>query len=78
MTVDPKRVQAVFLMAVEYHGADDRAGVLDRECATDLELRQRVLALLRSHDEPDRFLDQPIVPPTRPSWANLPRPDGVA
>jgi eukaryotic-like serine/threonine-protein kinase len=78
MPVDPKRVQAVFLMAVEYQGAGDRAAVLDRECATDLELRQRVLALLRSHDEPDRFLDQPIVQPTRPSWASHARPDGVA
>ena len=45
---------------------------------TDLELRQRVLALLRSHDEPDRFLDQPIVQANGPSWANLARPDGVA
>ena len=62
MPIDPKRVQAVFLMAVEYQGAGDRAAVLDRECATDLELRQRVLVLLRSHDEPDRFLDQPVVP----------------
>jgi eukaryotic-like serine/threonine-protein kinase len=78
MPVDPKRVQAVFLMAVEYQGAGDRAAVLDRECATDLELRQRVLALLRSHDQPDRFLDQPIVQPTRPSWASHARPDGVA
>ena len=46
--------------------------------AADLELRQRVLALLRSHDEPDRFLDQPIVHATGTSWANLARPDGVA
>jgi hypothetical protein len=54
MPVDPKRVQAVFLMAVEHQGPVDRAVILDRECATDPELRQRVLALLRSHDEPDR------------------------
>ena len=33
MPIDPKRVQAVFLMAVEYQGAGDRAAVLDRECA---------------------------------------------
>jgi serine/threonine protein kinase/tetratricopeptide (TPR) repeat protein len=78
MPVEPKRVQAVFLMAVEHQEPANRAAVLDRECATDLELRQRVLALLRSHDEPDRFLDQPIVRPTPPSWANLARSDGAA
>jgi hypothetical protein len=44
MPVDSKRVQAVFLMAVEHQDHADRASVLDRECATDLELRQRVLA----------------------------------
>ena len=42
MPVDPKRVQAVFLMAVEHRDPADRAAVLDRECATDLELRRRV------------------------------------
>ncbi|HEX3449582.1 MAG TPA: serine/threonine-protein kinase, partial [Isosphaeraceae bacterium] len=77
MPVDSKRVQAVFLMAVEHEDDADRASVLDRECATDLELRQRVLALLRSHDEPDRFLDQPIVRSTPPLWANLSRFDGA-
>ena len=47
MPVDPKRVQAVFLTAVEREDPVHRATVLDRECATDPELRQRVEALLR-------------------------------
>ena len=78
MPVDPKRVQAVFLAAVEHQSAAERAAVLDRECATDLELRQRVLALLRSNDEPDRFLDQPVVGPAVRSLANFARPDNGA
>jgi serine/threonine protein kinase len=78
MPVDPRRVQAVFLLAAELENADDRAAVLDRECASDLELRRRVLALLHSHDEPDHFLDQPIVRPVPPSWSELARRDGVA
>ena len=41
-----KRVQAVFLSAVECHDPAARAAVLDRECSTDAELRQRVEALL--------------------------------
>ncbi|MFO0810621.1 MAG: serine/threonine-protein kinase [Gemmataceae bacterium] len=58
MTVDPKRVQAVFLAAVEAAPAADRAAVLDRECGADPELRKRVQALLQAHDEPDSLLDR--------------------
>jgi eukaryotic-like serine/threonine-protein kinase len=78
MPVDPKRVQAVFLAAVEHQSDTDRAAILDRECATDVELRQRVLALLQSHDEPDAFLDAPFVGSADRSLANLARPDGGA
>ena len=42
MPLDPKRVQAVFLSAVECHEPAARAAVLDRECSTDAELRRRV------------------------------------
>jgi len=76
MQVDPKRVQAVFLAAVEHKDPADRAAVLNRECATDVELRQRVEALLRSNDEPDRFLDRPFVGPAARSLAYVGRPDG--
>ena len=78
MPVDPKRVQAVFMAAVGHESAAQRAAVLDRECATDAELRRRVLALLRSSDEPDRFLDQPVVGPAVRSLAEFIRPDGGA
>jgi hypothetical protein len=39
MPVDPKRVQAIFLAAIDYQNAADRAAILDRECASDVELR---------------------------------------
>jgi serine/threonine protein kinase/WD40 repeat protein len=55
---DPKRVQAVFLQAVELPSAN-RASVLSCECGDDRELRQRVEALLQAHDEPDSFLEKP-------------------
>ncbi|HEY7308011.1 MAG TPA: tetratricopeptide repeat protein [Gemmataceae bacterium] len=58
MPVDPQRVQAVFLAAVEAGNVTARAAVLDRECGADSELRQRVEALLKAHDEPDSFLDE--------------------
>ncbi len=67
MPVDPNRVQAIFLAAVEYSTPADRAVILDRECSTDQELRQRVESLLKANDQPDRFLDQPFVGPADPA-----------
>jgi eukaryotic-like serine/threonine-protein kinase len=61
MPIDPKRAQAVFLAAVGFDEPADRAAALDRECRGDGELRQRVEALLRAHDQPDSLLDRPLV-----------------
>ncbi len=69
MPPDSKRVKVVFGAAVEHSSAAERAAVLDRECSTDPELRQRVEALLRAHDQPDSLLDQPIVGPVDPALA---------
>jgi hypothetical protein len=62
MASDPKRVQALFLEAVELPVAD-RSVFLDRECDADVELRQRVDALLEAHDQPGSFLDRPAQGP---------------
>jgi hypothetical protein len=61
MTLDPGRVQAVFLAALEEGSIAHRVAVLDRECASDDELRRRVEALLIAHDGPGRLLDRPLV-----------------
>jgi hypothetical protein len=61
MPSNPKRVQAVFLVAAEGHDPVERAAILDRECSVDLELRGRVEALLRAHDQFNGFLDDPVV-----------------
>jgi len=61
MPVDPERVQAVFLAAIEQHDLAHRAAFADGECGADFALRQRVEALLRAHDQPDSLLDQPVV-----------------
>jgi XFP N-terminal domain len=45
MPVDPNRVQAVFLTAVECRDLAARSALLDRECATDVELRRRSTTL---------------------------------
>ena len=74
MPFDPGRVQAVFRAAIESDSDADRTAVLDRECSTDKEIRRQVDALLAAYDQPDNFLDPPILrpanirvePPSRP------------
>jgi serine/threonine protein kinase len=63
MPVDPQRIQAVFLAAVEAGDPAAEAVVLDRECASDLALRRRVEALLLAHRDPASILDRaPLAP----------------
>jgi serine/threonine protein kinase len=51
MPLDPDRVQAIFLAAVEAEDLAQRSEVLNAQCADDTELRARVEALLRLHDQ---------------------------
>ena len=67
MPLDPKRVQAVFLGGRQYSNPADRDAILDRECMGDSELRQRVEALLKAHDQFNYFVDEPPVGPD--GWA---------
>src|SRR6516164_2687269 len=50
MPIDFQRIQSVFQAVAEMRLAD-RAAVLDRECGDDRELRRRVEALLKAHDD---------------------------
>ena len=50
MAIDPKHVQAAFLEVVAAEPSQ-RAGVLERVCAGDAELRRRVELLVRAHDD---------------------------
>ncbi len=61
MPLDPTRLQAVFLSAVECREPAARAALLDRECGRDSELRSRVDELLRAGDASYSLLDRPIV-----------------
>jgi serine/threonine protein kinase/tetratricopeptide (TPR) repeat protein len=69
MPVDLKRVQSVFLEAVGHTDPADRAGVLDRECADDAELRRRVEALLVAHDQPESLFGWPYPVHAEPTLA---------
>jgi serine/threonine protein kinase len=70
MPSNAQRIQAVFLGATEIADPADRAKFLDGACDGDAELRCRVEALLRAHDQPDSLLDQPAVAPHEPNAAD--------
>jgi tRNA A-37 threonylcarbamoyl transferase component Bud32 len=53
--------ETIFLAALEQATPADRAAYLDAACAGDPALRERVEALLRSHADPDSFLDRPAI-----------------
>src|SRR5438105_2646752 len=50
--------ETLFTEALEKKGAA-RAAFLDEHCKDDVELRQRLEALLRANDNPDPFLEAP-------------------
>jgi serine/threonine protein kinase len=51
----------LFLAALERDGPTERATFLNQACGADTPLRQRVEALLRSHDRAPDFMDVPVV-----------------
>ena len=52
-------VNEIFEQAIEAGSPAKRAAVLDRSCRGDAELRRKVEALLRAHDQAGSFLDRP-------------------
>jgi serine/threonine protein kinase/tetratricopeptide (TPR) repeat protein len=63
MAIDPQRLKDLFLAAAEMGSPAQRAAFLDRECGSNAELRQRLAALLRAHDDSGGFLAQPAGDP---------------
>src|SRR6185369_456325 len=58
MTQDTS-LRAIFNEALDREDAVERTRFLDEACGADSALRQRVEALLRSHDEAGGFLSHP-------------------
>jgi serine/threonine protein kinase/tetratricopeptide (TPR) repeat protein len=53
--------QSIFIEALEHEDPAARAAFLDRACAGDPALRQRIERLLLRHQQPDSFLESPVV-----------------
>src|ERR1700726_1130427 len=64
MTIDSQRVKEIFLEAAELPDEAARTAYLDKACGADAGVRERVEALLRSHDPEGSFLGTPaaVVP----------------
>ena len=63
MPTPANSVKAVFDQAVEIDTPADRAAFLDRACAGDPGLRDRVEGLLRAYADAGSFLDRPAAGP---------------
>jgi tetratricopeptide (TPR) repeat protein/serine/threonine protein kinase len=71
MNAEFQRVKAIFLSAMDVTRPAERAAFLAQACAGDAALRQRLEALLRTHDAAGSFLERPALAPasTEPSQA---------
>jgi serine/threonine protein kinase len=65
--------RTVFITALEKEDSADRKEYLDKACAGDPALRERVEALLRSHEREGSFLDVPAPEQLAPGGASLDR-----
>jgi hypothetical protein len=66
MKGEPGREVVVFTEALKF-SVQERAAFLERVCAGDENLRQKVEALLRAHDRLGSFLEQPAIVATQVS-----------
>jgi hypothetical protein len=60
MGVDTKRVQAVLIAAVEADDLEEQSAILDRECASDPELRETVETLLKALGQSGTLLEHSV------------------
>src|SRR5262249_13563474 len=71
MAIEPERVKALFLAAIERGDPADRRAFLDAEVGDDAELRDRLDAMLAAYDQPPGALDRPLA--AEPEATDAPR-----
>jgi serine/threonine protein kinase/WD40 repeat protein len=77
MAADSRRVKELFVALLDLPDAQARQAFLERECGADADLRERLEALLRAHENPASALERPLAtvePPADPP-AEKPPPD---
>ena len=63
MGKEPKDIKAIFSEALEKQTAEERKAYLDEACENDAELRSKVEALLKAHEQVGDFLEIPALGP---------------
>ncbi len=63
MTIATNDAKRIFMAALDLANLAERATYVENACAGDADLRQRVEALLRAHDEPGAFLSEATLDP---------------
>ena len=63
MSKEPKDIKAIFSEALDKPTTDKRAAYLDEACGNNAELRSKVEALLKAHNEAGDFLEVPAIDP---------------
>ena len=63
----PSREREIFVAAIQKGTTEEQQQILADACGPDLDLRQRIEALLRTKDELGDFLE-------RPCWVGIPCP----
>ncbi len=61
MNEEPKDIKSIFAEALEKKTAKERAAYLDKACGKDVNLRSKVEALLKAHEEAGDFLEVPAL-----------------
>jgi hypothetical protein len=70
MPLDPTRVLALLFETAGCHDPADRTAMLGRKCSSDPELRRRVVAVLRVHDELQGFRNPSFAVTANPARRN--------
>ena len=72
--------EAIFQLARQIDRPDARRLYLDQACGPDTDLRARLNALIRAHDEERSFLERPALPPpaSGPETASFAYGDGTS
>jgi hypothetical protein len=73
MPIDPRRVQSIFLAAIETSDPAVRAAVVERECGANAELRRRVEATVAFNRAGTRLV---ALGTSLRIWDGTPRPGG--
>jgi tetratricopeptide (TPR) repeat protein len=77
MSTQSNKARAIFQEAIEQHLPDSRATFLNNACGEDLELRERVERLLRSHEQLGSFHEQTQHDDASASQPQMERPGTV-